>query len=63
MPIGALVFAMNGKGIKKAGYALVSYEGGQMEYYNVRMGRTQLHYDRVVEVPETKGEADGRDTQ
>lgn len=66
MPLGALVFAMNGKHIKKAGYALVTSTEDtayQVEYYNVRMGQTKLHYDRLVEKPATEGEADGRDTR
>jgi hypothetical protein len=63
MPLGALVFAMNGAHIKKAGYARVRFDGGQAEYYHVRIDRTQLHYDRAVGVPETEGEVtDGRDT-
>ncbi|SRR6266487_3248004 len=54
MPLGALVFAMHKVRATRAGYAVVRFTHGQTEYYHVRMGRTQLHYERLVEVVGTE---------
>jgi hypothetical protein len=53
MPLGALVFAMQSAQVKKAGYAVVSIASGQTTFYNVRLNRERVTYERHVEVPGT----------
>ncbi len=48
MPLGALVFAMQQEQITQAGYVLVSHEQEQAEFYNVRLDRAKIHYDRAA---------------